>query len=129
MLRFNDKIIFIFVVKSTLEGATTIIVSSAIWFGKSIDCLCLACCALTVHYREVSFFFRTLGHLTTAHLSNTMRIIVNVFVFKTAWLLPIVCTITCGVHPGIEHATAILRRHTAPHNFQKQISTEPGVAA
>ena len=63
MLRFNDKIIFIFVVKSTLEGATTIIVSSAIWFGKSIDCLCLACCALTVHYREVSFFFSNFGPL------------------------------------------------------------------
>ena len=48
MLRFNDEIIFFFVVKSTLEEATTIIIPSAIWFGKSIDCLCLACCALTV---------------------------------------------------------------------------------
>ena len=130
MLRFNEKmIIFFFVVKSTLEGATTNIIPSAIWFGNNIDCLCLGRCALTVLYREVSFFFELLVHLTIAHLSNTKRIFVNVFVFKTAWLLPIVCTIICGVHPGIEHATAILRRHTAPHNFQKQISTEPGVAA
>ena len=57
MLRFNDEIIFFFAVKSTLEGATKIVIPSAIWFGKSIDCLCLARCAPTVLYREVSFFF------------------------------------------------------------------------
>ena len=66
MLRFNDEIIFFFVVKSTLEGATTIIIPSAIWFGKSIDCLCLVRCALTALYREVSFFFRTFGPLNNS---------------------------------------------------------------
>ena len=66
MLRFNDEIIFFFVVKSTLEGATTNIIPSAIWFGKNIDCLCLGRCALTVLYREVSFFFRTFGPLNNS---------------------------------------------------------------
>ena len=65
-LRSNDKIIFFFVVKSTLEGATTNIIPSAIWFGKNIDCLCLGRCALTVLYREVSFFFRTFGPLNNS---------------------------------------------------------------